>query len=408
MSDSCLAAVRIDQDKCSRCTVCYSLCPFEAIDRQPDSGKVEIDIQKCQVCGICYSACPVTAIEMAYYDYDDILDYVRATKEAAKADTLVLMCRGNSPSDGEVKEILAGREVDCGDYVPLRVPCAGRVPTDFVFKALDGGMRNIISIQCHDRFCRMKQGTAIETRRMILAKAVLQQLGYPDDTLQVVKYARKAVWDNEKCVGCDKCVFVCPYDAIRVEPFSSPTVVQDECAGCAACQLVCPHNAIEVKGYEFERVLASYAGAARELKARSGRPAILVLGCQWSEYSALDDPVRALRDQNAMILEVPCVKGLDPIHVVNALTSGFDGVVGAICSEKDCKLPLGRDTSERQLEVLHIVLTRLGLHDRFEIQELSPRCEGEFAMNLKGFSERIAAMPSNTNDSSKGVALRTG
>ena len=69
MNDNCLAAVRINQDLCSRCTVCFSLCPFEAIDRLPDGGKLSIDIQKCQVCGICYSACPVSAIEMSYYDY---------------------------------------------------------------------------------------------------------------------------------------------------------------------------------------------------------------------------------------------------------------------------------------------------------------------------------------------------
>ncbi|MCD6431460.1 4Fe-4S binding protein, partial [Candidatus Bathyarchaeota archaeon] len=48
------AAVKINQDYCSRCSVCYSVCPFEAIKRDPETGKVEIDIPKCQVCGICY------------------------------------------------------------------------------------------------------------------------------------------------------------------------------------------------------------------------------------------------------------------------------------------------------------------------------------------------------------------
>ena len=63
MNDNYLAAVRINQDLCSRCKVCYSLCPFEAIERHPEEGKLSINIQKCQVCGICYSACPASAIE---------------------------------------------------------------------------------------------------------------------------------------------------------------------------------------------------------------------------------------------------------------------------------------------------------------------------------------------------------
>ena len=60
MNDNCLTAVRIKQDLCSRCEVCYSLCPFDAIVRQAEEGRLNIDIQKCQICGICYSACPVS------------------------------------------------------------------------------------------------------------------------------------------------------------------------------------------------------------------------------------------------------------------------------------------------------------------------------------------------------------
>jgi len=82
------------------------MCPFEAITRDAETCKVEIDNQKCQVCGICYSACPVTAIEIAYYDYNHLIDYVNCERKNVKADTLVMMCRGNSPSSGEMADIL--------------------------------------------------------------------------------------------------------------------------------------------------------------------------------------------------------------------------------------------------------------------------------------------------------------
>ena len=393
MSEKCLAVVNINQDLCSRCCVCHSLCPYEAINRDKETGKVEIDIQKCQVCGICYSSCPSAAIEMEYYNYDTLMDYVGCVQKQQKADTLVLMCRGNSPSTCEMEDILADQGIVKGNYIPLRIPCSGRVPTDFVFKVLNSGIKNIVSIQCEDKFCRYKEGTKINTRRLQLSKNVLEQLGFDKNAVQVVKYSRKAIWDNTKCVGCDKCVFICPYDAIKAEPFASPKIIQEECVGCGACALVCPHQAIEVKGFEFENVINRYGDTASVLKARSKQPALLLFICQWSEFNALDDPNSVLKGKNALALEVPCFKALDPVHIVNALNCGFDGVMGVVCSADDCKLQKGRDTADRNVDVLKIALKKLNLLDRFELLEVSPRCEGDFNKKVDAFYQKLLALP---------------
>jgi coenzyme F420-reducing hydrogenase delta subunit len=393
MSEKCLAVVNINQDLCSRCCVCHSLCPYEAINRDEETGKVEIDIQKCQVCGICYSSCPSAAIEMEYYNYDNLMDYVDCVQKQQKGDTLVLMCRGNSPSTCEMEDILADQGIVKGNYIPLRIPCSGRVPTDFVFKVLNSGIKNIVSIQCEDKFCRYKEGTKINSRRLQLSKNVLEQLGFDKNAVQVVKYSRKAIWDNTKCVGCDKCVFICPYDAIKAEPFASPKIIQEECVGCGACALVCPHQAIEVKGFEFENVINRYGDTASVLKARSKQPALLLFVCQWSEFSALDDPNSRLKGKNALALEVPCFKALDPVHVVNALNCGFDGVMGVVCSTEDCKLQKGRDTAERNMDVLKTALKKLNLLDRFELYEASPRCEGDFNEKVDAFYQKLLALP---------------
>ncbi|OPY29959.1 MAG: F420-non-reducing hydrogenase iron-sulfur subunit D [Methanomassiliicoccales archaeon PtaU1.Bin030] len=169
-------------------------------------------------------------------------------------------------------------------------------------------------------------------------------------------------------------------------------MIEEKCVGCGACQLVCPHKAIQVKGYEFDKVLASYGEAAKRMRSFSDRPAILVFSCQWSEFSALDDPERMLKGKNAMVMEVPCFKGMDPVHVINALKSGFDGVMAVVCSETDCKLQKGRDVADRQLEVLRNALKKLGLSDRFELHELSPRCEGEFAAKFDAFDRKVIEM----------------
>jgi coenzyme F420-reducing hydrogenase delta subunit len=393
MGETCLAAVEINQDLCSRCRVCYSVCPYEAINYDKETDKLEIDIYKCQVCGICPSACPVAAIEISYYDYNQLVDYVDCVRKKIDAETLVLMCRGNSPSTCEVQEILGDQGLNIEKYIPMRLPCSGRIPTDFIFRTLNSGVKKIVSIQCEDDFCRYKEGTKINTRRLQLSKNVLKQLGFSDNVLTVVKFSRKAVYKTEECVGCDKCVFICPYDAINANPFSTPTIIEEDCVGCGACALVCPHQAIEIKGYEFENVLQRYEQAAATMKANNNTPAVLVFSCQWSEFSTLDDPDSTLKGKNAMVLEVPCFKGMDPVHVINALKGGFDGVMGVVCAPDDCKLSEGRDTAERNLDVLKNVLKKLNLLDRFEMFEISPRCEGEFKSKFDSFYKKIASLP---------------
>lgn len=391
MSETCAAAININQDFCSKCSICHSICPYEAIKRDPETGKVEIDIQKCQVCGICYSACPVMAIEIVYYDYDSLLDYVKAMQEKCKSDTLVLMCRGNSPSTCDVEEILKEQGLSVKNFIPLRLPCSGRVPTEFVFRVLKCGIKNVVSIQCEDAFCRFEEGTKINTRRMLLGRAVLEQFGLSKDALRVVKYSRKVVYDAEKCVGCDKCVFICPYKAIEAEPFATPKILYEDCMGCGACALVCPHSAIQVKGFEFEDVMKRYADAAEKLKEEGKFPVVLVFVCQWSEFQALDNPENLLK--KAVVMEIPCFKALDPVHIVNALRGGFDGVMAVVCPTEDCKLEEGKETAERNVTVLRDALKKIGVLERFELFTASPRCVGDFGKKLDEFVKKIASLP---------------
>jgi coenzyme F420-reducing hydrogenase delta subunit len=329
---------------------------------------------------------------MVYYDHKRLSEYVTRMHEKCKSNTLVLMCRGNSPSTGEIQEILKDQNIKVENYVPLRLPCSGRVSTEFIFKALQTGIKNIVSVQCEDFFCRFKEGTKINTRRLMLSQEILDQLGVGRDAVQVVKFSRKAVYDTDKCVGCDKCVFICPYGAIEAEPIATPRILDEECMGCGACALVCPHHAIQVKGFEFENVLKLYAEAARKLKTKDKSPVVLLFCCQWSEFSALDDAENLLK-KKTITLEVPCFKALDPVHVVNALHNGFDGVMAVVCLQEDCKLQEGREIAERNVSVLKDVLKKTNLLNRFELFTVSPRCVGDFNQKLDEFLTKIGSMP---------------
>jgi NADPH-dependent glutamate synthase beta subunit-like oxidoreductase/ferredoxin len=59
-----IADIKVNEDLCSGCAVCISLCPYEAIEmiEKDDKKVISIDKTKCKRCGCCVSACPVNAI----------------------------------------------------------------------------------------------------------------------------------------------------------------------------------------------------------------------------------------------------------------------------------------------------------------------------------------------------------
>jgi len=54
----------VDEDKCSGCAVCISMCPYDALKLKKinDRSVLEIDDLKCKRCGVCVTACPSNAI----------------------------------------------------------------------------------------------------------------------------------------------------------------------------------------------------------------------------------------------------------------------------------------------------------------------------------------------------------
>ena len=384
-------AIEINDDYCSRCSVCYSICPFEAIQRDKETAEVRIDIEKCQMCGICYSACPAGAIETAYYDIDSLLHYVQKEMKQRNTRNLVIICRGNTPSNCEIIDLLKDQKI--ASFMPLRLPCLGRVSTDFFLKAYELGADKIIAIQCEEDFCRSKRGSTVNTRRLLLTQTVLQQLGIGKERLTIIEASNKAEYDTAKCVGCDKCVFICPYEAIKAQPLATPKIDFEQCVGCGACALVCPHFAIQLKNAEYEPTSLRMRQLLSKTRTQNKdtQPAILAFTCAWAEFPALDTPNKNQLPQNVTLIEIPCFKALDPMHVVEAFCQGFAGVLAVVCSEKDCKMEKGRETAERNAQVLKKTLEKLKFADRFELFESSPRNIGAFNEKLNEFTKKISA-----------------
>ncbi|WGM89832.1 MAG: hydrogenase iron-sulfur subunit [Candidatus Bathyarchaeum tardum] len=393
------AGIEIADDFCSRCGVCVAVCPFEAISKDEEQNKIILDVEKCRVCGLCVSACPMSAIDLVYYNVDSMTKKVQDEMKEKDANTLVLSCRGSNAVTIDIKENFKDENVE--NFVSLRLPCVGRVPPEFYMNNLAAGTEKILVLQCEEDFCRFKKGSKVGLNRFELLKETVDVLGYDPNNLVVKTNSLKAVYDSDKCVGCGKCVFICPYDAIVWKDVSTPEIKTDDCMGCGACALVCPHQAIELRGYEFEPVsdiIKNCSSKAANAKAK-GKSAILLFVCQWSEFSALDDVQKGCLTDNVTIIELPCAKGFDPVLVLEALSAGFDGVMAVICPEELCKLEEGTYLGERNFSALKVVLKEYNLDDRFESFRVSPKYPGDFKEKLEEFTKKISSIPDSEEKS---------
>ena len=53
--------------------------------------------------------------------------------------------------------------------------------------------------------------------------------------------------DQEKCVGCGRCLEVCPHEVLALEQGKARIVDLDGCMECGACAKNCPSEALSVE-----------------------------------------------------------------------------------------------------------------------------------------------------------------
>lgn len=74
--------------------------------------------------------------------------------------------------------------------------------------------------------------------------------------------------DESACIGCLKCLIVCPVDAIVGAAKKMHTVIADHCTGCDLCLPVCPMNCIDIIPLPAPETEALFYAEAALAKAR--------------------------------------------------------------------------------------------------------------------------------------------
>jgi electron transport complex protein RnfB len=81
--------------------------------------------------------------------------------------------------------------------------------------------------------------------------------------------------DEATCIGCTKCIQVCPVDAIFGASKYLHTVIQDECIGCNLCIPACPVDCISIqespKEWSKEERLARAQNTRERVQVRKQR-----------------------------------------------------------------------------------------------------------------------------------------
>lgn len=372
-----VVGVKQNEDYCSSCSICSTLCPYEALKKDPETGKILLEIEKCQVCGLCYATCPAKAIDTIYYDVDSLTSYLEKAKQKYDTDTLVIMCKGSAPDFDRVTEIFG-----VSKFVPLSVPCVGRIPEEVLLKAIIMGLTRICALACDEDYCRFQKGSAVTSRKVLALNLLLDQLGYGEEVITLKQNSLKVKVDTDLCIACANCVFYCPYDAARLEGQGAVSFDLALCRGCGLCVAMCPSLALDLENWEKERI----SGLISKLSSELRQPGILVFRCQWAAFPSLNGEEIA---PNIGIIDLPCASRVDTAHILQAFQKGVEGVLIAACAEDDCKQEKASGKAQHSVEKLRDRLSQIGLEERLRFCTVTPRYPDQFGKELEQFSEEI-------------------
>jgi len=125
------------------------------------------------------------------------------------------------------------------------------------------------------------------------------------------------------------------------------------------------------------------------------KPRILVIACNYCGYAGADlaGTMRLQYPPNALIIRVPCGGRISPAMVLEALRSGYDGVLLAICHPQDCHFMKGSELCTKRFAILKYLLTSLGLEPQRVRLEYISAAEGEkLAKVIREMTEELSKL----------------
>ncbi|MEJ2248993.1 MAG: hydrogenase iron-sulfur subunit [Candidatus Lokiarchaeota archaeon] len=164
------SGIEIDNDKCSYCGLCSVSCPFNAIILEDE--KINVDTFKCKGCGTCVSVCPSNAVEMNIDTTEKILGTIEILSKFKSKPKIIAFCCNScgyaAADDAGIKKFSYNPNI----FI-VKVPCAGRIDTNFIIHAFEQGFDGIMIIGCKEDACRYINGLEKAAQKIDLLKNVI-------------------------------------------------------------------------------------------------------------------------------------------------------------------------------------------------------------------------------------------
>lgn len=196
--------------------------------------------------------------------------------------------------------------------------------------------------------------------------------------------------DQEKCISCNVCIRLCPYNAISKNDEDKIVVNQVLCKGCGVCSATCPENAITIHHFTSDQILSQLA-PVEESQELEYEPKILGFLCNWCSYSGADlaGVSRIQYPPNLRVIRVMCSGRVDPLFIAEAFLNGFDGILVLGCHLGDCHYITGNYEAEIKINGLKKLLKLSGFSERLRLDWISASEGVQFAKLVNEFTDHI-------------------
>lgn len=179
----------VDETLCGGCASCVRTCAFGACFIGED-GLSHVDERRCRACGKCVVGCPVGARDIISSPHDYLLEAVR---ELAKTDVegekvIGFLCAGcGYPAADRAGAVVEETgEAYPASFLPLQIPCGGRLDTLYVLEAFKQGFDGVCVYRCREGHCHNLIGNLDMDRRINLLRTVLRSRRLDDARLRIV------------------------------------------------------------------------------------------------------------------------------------------------------------------------------------------------------------------------------
>ncbi len=177
--------VVVDKGLCTVCLTCLRFCPHQAIGW---THRIFIHPLACRRCGICASECPMDAIQIVGYSDSEVelrMLEISGYWEKTAAGEPRIMVFGCRRSAGAAWESAQSAERQAQGVKTLNqenvefigLPCAGKLDTDVLLKALSLGADGVLVLACPEENCRSNHGNTYARDRLAEARGYLEEAG---------------------------------------------------------------------------------------------------------------------------------------------------------------------------------------------------------------------------------------